>query len=563
MKPADLEALSTINQLVDAATAAFGAKPSLGLAGETPLSFEELRRRVLLLAAQLRELGVKRHDRVAILADSSPQWGIAYLAAMRLAATAVPILPDFPEADIRHILAETEAKVLFTNQRQLEKLYELAGGRLKTMVTLDDATDPNRQLPVTTFSDMLASGAALPERKRELPPDPAHPEDLASIIYTSGTSGHSKAVMLSHANLLHNARSTIAIFERERIVDWTFLSILPMSHAYEFTAGFLVPIATGSRVVYAGKIPTPSILERICREARPTVICMVPMVMEKIYKKKVLPAISRGLTAKAMRLPLVRGRILRVIGNRIKSFFGGRLKVVAIGGAPLNIEVERFLAHSGFPYLVGYGLTEASPLVSAGPYHDVAIPLGSAGRPVRDVTVRIAHPNPETGLGEILVKGPNVMQGYRDNPQATAETLLPGDWLSTGDLGLLDQQGYLFIKGRSKSVIVLSHGENIYPEPIEEKINTFQHVVESLVMEHDNRLIAKVYLDYELIDAETRGKNQQQQKEHIDAILGSIKAQVNRQLPLYSQLASISEHREPFIKTATHKIKRYLYTTAP
>jgi long-chain acyl-CoA synthetase len=291
-------------------------------------------------------------------------------------------------------------------------------------------------------------------------------------------------------------------------------------------------------------------------------MCLVPMVMEKIYKKKVLPVITANAFIRtAMKLPLVRRRILQKIGRKLQIFFGGKLKLLAIGGAPLNIEVERFLAEAQFPYLVGYGLTEASPLVSAGPCGDRTIALGSAGKPVRDVEVRIGTPDPETGLGEILVKGPNVMQGYRNNPEATAEVLDSEGWLATGDLGFLDPQGNLVIKGRSKSVIVLSHGENIYPETIEEKINAFQHVVESLVRECNNRLEALIYLDYELIDAETRGRDQARQLEHIAEILVEIKKQVNRQLPQYAQLYQVSEHREPFTKTATHKIKRYLYTS--
>ena len=288
------------------------------------------------------------------------------------------------------------------------------------------------------------------------------------------------------------------------------------------------------------------------------------MVMEKIYKKKVLPVISANVFMRAaMKLPIVRRKILRKIGQKLRIFFGGKLKFVAIGGAALNIEVERFLAEADFPYIIGYGLTEASPLVSAGPYGDPSIAIGSAGKPVKDVELCINRPNPATGLGEILIKGPNVMQGYRGNPEETKEVLAPDGWLATGDLGFLDSQGNLFIKGRSKSVIVLSHGENIYPEAIEEKINAFRHVVESLVRECNNRLEALIYLDYELIDKETRGKDQARQLDHIAGILAEIKKQVNLQLPQYAQLARISEHREPFTKTATHKIKRYLYTSTP
>ncbi|MCX5864751.1 MAG: AMP-binding protein [Deltaproteobacteria bacterium] len=556
--------ITTLNLLLEESARSFGDRPAVGFAFQPPMLYGEFHQKALAVAVLLREHGIKKGDRVAILADNSPQWGMAYFGIVRLGAIAVPILPDFPEADVKHILDEAGAKILFTTQRQLEKLYELPGNRLKTIIALDDATDQNNLVATLPFSQFLANAVDLPEKKKNLAADLADPDDIASIIYTSGTSGHAKAVMLSHKNFISNVRSTLAIFPDEPVHGWTFLSILPMSHAYEFSTSFLVPLATGSHIVYAGKTPTPTVLGRICKQEQPTIMCLVPMVMEKIYKKKVLPVITANVLMRAaMKLPLVRRKILQKIGQKLHIFFGGKLKLLAIGGAALNIEVERFLAEAGFPYLVGYGLTEASPLVSAGPCGDPNIALGSAGKPVRDVEVQIDKPNPETGLGEILVKGPNVMQGYRGNPEATAEVLNPEGWLSTGDLGYLDAQGNLVIKGRSKSVIVLSHGENIYPETIEEKINSFQHVVESLVREGNNRLEALVYLDYELIDAETRGKDQARQLEHIAEILTEIKGQVNQQLPMYAQLAQVSEHREPFTKTATHKIKRYLYTNTP
>ena len=556
--------ITTLNLLLESSASSFGDRPAVGFAFQPPMRYGEFRQKTVEVAALLKEHGIKKGDRVAILADNSPRWGITYFAIVRLGAIAVPILPDFPEADVKHILNETGAKIIFTTQRQLEKLYELPGNQLKTLITLDDAADPNNLVDTLPFSQFLAAIEEFPETKKFLGEDLTAPDDTASIIYTSGTSGHAKAVMLSHKNFISNVRATLAIFPDDPVQGWTFLSILPMSHAYEFSTSFLAPLATGSRIVYAGKTPTPTVLERICKQEQPTIMCLVPMVMEKIYKKKVLPAITANILMRAaMKLPLVRRKILQKIGQRLQIFFGGKLKLLAIGGAALNIEVERFLVEAGFPYLVGYGLTEASPLVSAGPFGNPSIALGSAGKPVQNVEVRISKPNPETGLGEILVKGPNVMQGYRGNPEATKEVLDPDGWLATGDLGFLDPQNNLFIKGRSKSVIVLSHGENIYPETIEEKINAFRQVVESLVREGNNRLEALVYLDYELIDAETQGKNQTRQLDHIAEILAEIKKQVNRQLPPYAQLSQVSEHREPFTKTATHKIKRYLYTSSP
>ncbi|MFA7383052.1 MAG: AMP-binding protein [Desulfurivibrionaceae bacterium] len=555
--------ITTLNLLLEASARSFGHLPAVGFAFQPPISYGEFRQKALQVAALLREYGIRKGDRVAILADNSPQWGMSYFGIIRLGAIAVPILPDFPEADVKHILTEAGVKILFTTQRQLEKLYGLTGNRLKAVITLDDAADQNNLVATIPFSQFLTAAEDLPEKKKSPTACPVEPGDTASIIYTSGTSGHAKAVMLSHKNFISNVRATLAIFSDDPVQVWTFLSILPMSHAYEFTSSFLAPLATGSRIVYAGKTPTPTVLERICKEEQPTTMCMVPMVMEKIYKKKVLPVINANVLMRAaMKMPILRRKILQKIGKKLQLFFGGKLKFVAIGGAPLNIEVERFLAEAKFPYLVGYGLTEASPIVSAGPHGDPSIALGSAGKPVQGVEVKISKANPETGLGEIMVRGDNVMQGYRDNPEATKEILDQEGWLATGDLGFLDRQGNLFIKGRSKNVIVLSHGENIYPETIEEKINAFQQVMESLVRECNNRLEALIYLDYELIDAETRGKEQSRQLEHIAEIMTEIKRQVNLQLPPYAQLAQVREHREPFTKTATHKIKRYLYTSS-
>jgi long-chain acyl-CoA synthetase len=556
--------ITTLNFLLEESARSFGSRPAVGFAFQPPMTYVDFQQKSLEVAALLKKYGIRKCDRVAILADNSPQWGLAYFGIVRLGAIAVPILPEFTEADVKHILNETGAKILFTTQRQLEKLYELPGKKLKSVITLDDATDQNNLVTTLPFRQFLATARDLPAMKKNLAVDLTDPEDTASIIYTSGTSGHAKAVMLSHKNFISNVRATLSIFPDEPVQGWTFLSILPMSHAYEFTTSFLVPLATGSRIVYAGKTPTPTVLERICRQEQPTVMCMVPMVMEKIYKTKVLPAITaNALIRAAMKLPFLRRNIMKRIGKKLRVFFGGKLKLVAIGGAALNLEVERFLVEAGFPYLVGYGLTETSPLISAGPYGDSSIALGSAGKPVPEVEVRISNPNPETGLGEILVRGPNVMQGYFRNPEATRDILTPEGWLATGDLGFLDPLGNLVIKGRSKSVIVLSHGESIYPEAIEEKLNAWPQVVESLVRERDDRLEALIYLDYELVDAETRGTKQTQRKDHIGEILTRIKREVNQQLPQYAQLALVSEHHEPFTKTATHKIKRYLYANPP
>ncbi len=289
---------------------------------------------------------------------------------------------------------------------------------------------------------------------------------------------------------------------------------------------------------------------------------IVPLIIEKIYKKQVVTAVgkSRALTF-LCRFPLGRKLVYRRVGGKLADFFGGRLKMLAVGGAALNPEVENFLRDSGLPFLVGYGMTEASPLISGGPEGDKTIRPGSAGKPVAGVEVRIDAPNPKTGIGEILARGPNIMQGYWNNPEETAKTIDEQGWLSTGDLGYLDDQGNLHIKGRSKSVIVMANGENVYPEAIEHKLDSSPLTADSLVIEKNGVLEALIHPDYNFIDEQMQGKSEEVRQAFITAELERIRKEVNGQVGSSSRLARIVEQREPFVKTATHKIKRYLYAT--
>jgi long-chain acyl-CoA synthetase len=555
--PQNPQPAGSLNALIDASCEKFGDRPALSFAFQEPLTYQEFRAKILRVAAKLATLGLTKGDRVAILAENSPQWCMAYLGAVRLGVVVVPILPDFPESDVLHILPEAGVRLLFTTEKQIEKIGELVGGKLEMVVTLDDYRSHRQISDTVPFSEFLAAGNG--GSRLDFAETLVTGDDLASIIYTSGTSGHSKAVRLSHGNLCANVHSASGLVNITP--DWTFVSVLPISHTYEFTVGFLLPIRQGARVVYCDQRPTPTVLNKICKVEKPTVMCVVPMIMEKIYKKRVLPAISTGrFLPLLLKFPLLRGRILARIGGRLKDFFGGELQLMAIGGAALNIEVEKFLKESGFPYIVGYGLTECAPLLSGGPFGDPTIATGSCGKPVPNVALRIVRPDPLTGVGEIQARGPNVMRGYFNNPEATAATLDSDGWLATGDLGRFDALNNLFITGRSKSVIVLSHGENIYPEAIEEKLNSSIYVAESLVTESGDKLVAAVFPDYEYLDLETAGRSESEKHRHISEILKDIQRTVNTQLPQYAQISRIVERQEPFIKTATHKIKRYLYT---
>lgn len=556
--PAVQHPFSTLNELIDQQAIQYSTYPAISMAFEESLTYQQFHRRILCLARQMHAQGIQHGDRVAILAENSDNWCTAYLAIVRLGAIAVPILPDLHENDVRHILCEMQCNLIFISQKQIEKIYELEK-EIKKIVTLDDYYDESGLAKTVPFSHYLMDAEEQCPEKESIAFPEVNRDDLASILYTSGTSGFSKAVMLTHANLCANSLSASKLIEIAP--GKTFLSVLPISHTYEFTVGFLLPLIKGCRIVYAGKAPTPAVLQKICAKEKPSAMLVVPLIMEKIYKKRVLPAIEQNsILSFANRFALGRKIIYRLIGRKLLAFFGSNLEVMGIGGAALNPDVELFLRDAGFPYIVGYGLTECSPLISGGPQGDPTITLGSSGKPVPGVEVRINDPNPEIDIGEIQVLGDNVMLGYWNDEEATAETFTGDGWLKTGDMGCLDEAGNLHVLGRSKSVIVLASGENIYPEAIEHRLNSYPFVVESLVVENNGMLEAWIYPDYEFIDAETSGQSRQQRHKHIMDHLDRMRREVNENLPKTSKLSRVVERREPFIKTATHKIKRYLYS---
>jgi len=552
----------TLNYIIDSSKNKFGDLAAIGMALEEPITYEEYHDRICALAIRMQKEGIAKGDHVAILAENSHNWGTAYLAGVRIGAVCVPILPDLPEADVHHILNEMKVKILFTTQRQIEKIYDYRGESCGSVITLDDHQGAEGLLQPRQFSGFLEEALADYREKIIVGetfdfPDVGE-DDLASILYTSGTSGFSKAVMLTHKNLTSNAYAASGLLEVKP--GSVFLSILPMSHTYEFTTGFILPLLMGARIAYAGKTPTPAILQNLCAHEKPFAIFAVPLVLEKIYKKRVLPKIEKSKVMKLIcRTRVGKNFIHKRIGKKLIEFFGGELVLMGVGGAALNPDVEQFLIEAEFPYLVGYGLTESAPLIAGGPAGDKTIALGSAGKPIPGVEIKIVEPDPDTGIGEICACGPNVMKGYYNDPDATAEVVSADGWLATGDLGLIDEQGNLHIKGRSKNVIVLANGENVYPEAIEHKINAYHWVVESLIVENNGQLNAWLYPDYESIDEVTAGQSRQQRREYLQSLLEKMRKELNSQLPTASRIAEVYERREPFIKTATHKIKRYLY----
>jgi len=378
------EQAMNLNALIDTSCAKYAEHNAVGMALKEPISYQELHDRILMLADRLQDRGVRFGDHVALLAENSHNWGTVYFAIVRLGAICVPILPDLPEADVQHILTEMKCDTIFTSKRQISKVDALRE-KISLLVTLDDYSDKNGAKTVP-FSEFLSEAKtkfteALPGRLEFPEVGCDHP---ASILYTSGTSGFSKAVILSHGNLCANAVAAGQAIPLE--TGTVLLSVLPLAHTYKFTVGLLMPLLKGACVLYTDKIPTPAVLKKLCLHERPHVMLIVPLIIEKIYKKQVIPVVENSKTLSLLcRFPLGRRLVYRKIGGKLANFFGGRLRMLGIGGAALNPEVEHFLRDSGMPFLVGYGMTEASPLISGGPAGDKSITHGSAGKPVAGV----------------------------------------------------------------------------------------------------------------------------------------------------------------------------------
>ena len=542
----------TLSALLNRSVELYSDKKVLSKVSQEPMSYKELYENVYAMIQILKDNGIRKGDKVALLSENMPNWAVAYFSVSYFGAVIVPILPDFHPADVQHIIRHSEAKAVFVSNKHLQTIEELEESNMKFVIKLDDLEIID-ELTNHSYMSKLKQRIA----SKELPkPDE---DDMAALLYTSGTTGHSKGVMLSHKNLVTNALSAyknVTITE-----DDTFLSILPLAHTLECTVGMIVPILHGADVVYIDKTPTPNVLIKAFSVVKPTMMLSVPLIIEKIYKNKVLPKFTGSVFMRFLyNIPFVRKKLNKIAGKKLIETFGGRVKFFGIGGAALSPFVEKFLAEAEFPYIVGYGLTETSPLIAGGRIGS-EIKVGSTGLPMVGVDVKIADANPENGEGEILVKSPSVMLGYYKDEEQTKEVMTEDGWFKTGDLGYLDEDGYLFISGRSKNVIIGSGGENIYPEQIEAVINQNETVLDSLVIDNDGKLIARIHLDYELIDKMFKADNvpENQVKEKIGKLLEEMRNDVNAQVASFSKITKFVEQIEPFVKTPTKKIKRYLY----
>lgn len=535
----------TLKCLIENAVKSFPENPSISFVEGQPINYAQLGQEIEKIADLLYAYGLQKGDKVALFSHNMPNWVIAFFAVVSKGLIIVPILPDFSTEETKNVLEHSESKILFVSERLYPRVESLAVPTLKTTIKLDD------------FSIIKSETETEPVEKKagDIQVDES---DIGSIIYTSGTTGRSKGVVLTHQNMTFVAATSFDVFPINH--EDVFLSFLPLSHTYENAIGMLYPIMYGASIYYLEKPPTAAALLPALAKIRPTMMLSVPLIMEKIYKVQVQGKFAKNhFTRMIYKTPLFRILIHRIAGKKLYQTFGGRLKFFGIGGAKLDARVERFLKEARMPYAIGYGLTETAPLLAGAAPHQTK--LQSTGFAIRGVQLKIHEPN-EKGVGEIWAKGPNVMLGYYKNPEATSEVLVEDGWFRTGDYGLMDKRKRLYIKGRMKNMIVGASGENIYPEDIESVINNNQYVLESLVLEEDGYLVAKVLLDLEALE-----KHYEHLKSIIDEKklqyhewMGHFTKEINEKLNKFSQLKRVDVMHEPFEKTASQKIKRFMYT---
>jgi long-chain acyl-CoA synthetase len=540
----------TFPAMFDETLRKFGKRDAYAFVGEEPKTYESVYNEIQSLIAFLEKNEIYPGDKVAILSLNMPNWGVAFFSITFMGAVVVPILPDFSATEVGNVLEHSGAKAIFISTSLLPRIEGLKTDVLKKAIIMEDFS--------FLFSEKGSpqyDSSALPVRKYEVKED-----DLASIIYTSGTTGRSKGVMLTHKNISFNAiagRKIQWIDENDR-----FLSVLPLSHTYENTLGLILPLLCGSCVFYLKKPPTPAVLVPAMAEVKPTVMLTVPLIIEKIYFNRIMPSFrDKQIIRQLYKIPFIRKILNDVAGKKLYKTFGGELKFYGIGGAKLNKTVEKFLIEAKFPYAIGYGLTETAPLLAgANPQKSV---FESTGPAIEGIELLIKNPDKKTGEGEIWAKGPNIMKGYYREPEMTNEVLTPDGWFKTGDLGVLDNKNNLFIKGRSKNMIVGASGENIYPEEIESIINNFRFVVESLVVQQKGKLVALVHINMEELEKKYQVLKHDMTKQvenKVDEVLNELQDYVNSQVNKFSQIQKVVLHPVPFQKTATLKIKRFLYT---
>ena len=536
--------ISTLKDLFEESTHRFASNKAFSITNGYAYSYSELGSKVKKVQAELQELGFKSGDKVAILSQNMPNWVVAYFAITSSGMVAVPILPDFSPAEIANILSHSQSRAIFVSDKLRSKIESDAESKLEFIFSMDNVSLTSKE-PAT-----IKSTPSFTE---------PNPEDLAVIIYTSGTTGRSKGVMLSHRNLA----SEIMMASEVQPIDQNdvFLSLLPLSHTYECSLGMLLPIYGGASVVYMDKPPVASTLVPLMKRIKPTIMLSVPLIIEKIYKNQILPNFTKSRFVRMIyAVAPIRKKLNRIAGKKLMETFGGKIRFFGVGGAKLDPKVEQFLLEAKFPVAIGYGLTETSPLI-AGTNPQMA-KAQSTGPAINGVEIRIDNPNPETGEGEIVCTGPNVMMGYYKDEEQTKAAFTEDGWFRTGDLGIFDKNGFLYIKGRLKNMILGPSGENIYPEEIESVINEHDLVVESLVVEKKGKLVAMVHFNREELEKQFHHMKEDAIRninEKIEKMKADLQDYVNSRVNKFSKISLVVEQKVQFEKTPTHKIKRYLY----
>lgn len=517
------------------------------------LTFKEVAEKIQWIHLLYKEMGLKKGDKIALIGRNLNNWAVTYLATLTYGATIVPILPDFNSGDIHHIINHSEASLLFVTENIFNKIDDSKIKNIRGIISLNDYTLLCKKCEKLSEALHKINKKFDPLRVNKSKLNYANPKesDIAVLSYTSGTSGFSKGVMLSYRSLHSNiqfAFDHIDLHPQDKVV-----SFLPLAHVFGCMFEFLTEFCCGCHVVFLSRVPTPQLITKAFQEVKPRLICLVPLIMEKIYKKKILPALESRRVKLMLKVPLLEKKVYKKIRTSLIETFGGEFIEVIIGGAALSKEVEDFLVKIDFPFSIGYGMTECGPLISYSP--NAQYRQHSCGQIIDRMQVRIDSKDPLNIVGEIQIKGDNVMTGYYKNKEATKEAITKDAWLKTGDLGVLDKDNVLYIKGRSKNMLLGPSGQNIYPEEIESRLNNMPFIQESIVTDDkDHKLIALVYPDYEGCDAE--GLN----KMEIEEAFESSRKALNKTLPAYMNISRIILFPQEFEKTPKRNIKRFLYT---
>ena len=521
------------------------------------LQYHDVARKIEKLHIMFEASGVRKGDKIALCGRNSAMWAAAFLATLTYGAVAVPILHEFLPEQIHNIVNHSDAKILFVGDVVATQIDATKMPNLEGIIYLPDYSLVVSRTEKLTFAREHLNemfGQKYPKYFRQ---EHVHyyleesPDELALINYTSGTTGHSKGVMIPYRAMWSNADFAMHVLGKTLKAGDNVISILPMAHMYGMAFEFLFEFLIGMHVFYLTRVPSPAIISQALADVKPVIMISVPLVIEKIIRKKVFPKIQNNRMRVLLNMPVINKKVREKICEQVLQAFGGNLYEVIIGGAALNGEVEHFLKQIGFPFTVGYGATECAPIICYSDWHDFA--EGSCGRAAYHQQVKIDSEDPETIPGEILTKGPNVLLGYYKNPEATEASIDKDGWFHTGDLGLMDSDGNVFIKGRSKDLLLGSNGQNIYPEEIEDKLNSLPLVNECLVIQEGNKLVALVHPDFD--EAKSIGLNHSD----VEKIMEQDLQQLNGLIPSYSRVSEIRIQEEEFAKTPKRSIKRYLY----